>query len=94
MRVLNKYRDPIPPDAVNIMRPSPLGNPFKIGVHGDRDEVVDKHMAYARERIAKDPEFAALVRGLRGHDVVCCCAPRRCHGDNYVILCDELWPER
>ena len=43
MTVLNKYRDGIPLDAINIMRPHKLGNPFKIGIDGDRKKVLYKY---------------------------------------------------
>ena len=41
-RVLNKHRDVIPKGAVYCGRPSPWGNPFIIGKHGDRDTVCDR----------------------------------------------------
>lgn len=40
-KVWNK-RDPnVPKDAVYVGRPTKWGNPFKIGIHGDRDKVVE-----------------------------------------------------
>ncbi len=42
-RVLNKYKDFIPPGAVSIMRPGKWGNPFTVMTWGDRDTVVDNH---------------------------------------------------
>lgn len=90
MAVFNKYRDAIPGAAVNIMRPSILGNPFRIGPDGDRDRVVNLHLQYAMNRYMTDPRFAAAVRGLIGKDMVCCCKPKRCHGDNYVLMCTMI----
>ena len=89
MRVLNKYRDTIPPDAINIMRPSILGNPWPIGIW-TRDEVCDKFEPYARIRLIRDAEFKQAIYDLWGHDVVCCCKPKRCHGDTCIMLCEEL----
>ena len=40
-KVLNR-KDGVPKGAVSIGRPSKFGNPFIIGVHGDRNEVCDK----------------------------------------------------
>jgi len=94
MRVLNKYRDNLPSDVINIMRPNELGNPFVVGKDGTRDEVCDKHMEYARERLENDSAFAELVLNIYDHDVVCCCAPARCHGDNLIILAKELHEKR
>lgn len=91
MKILNKHHNNVSyVNTVNIMRPSMLGNPFMIGRHGDRQKVVAMHMIYARERIAQDPEFKAAVKALNGKNLVCCCAPLQCHGDNLVILCEEL----
>ncbi|MDB5531577.1 MAG: polA [Devosia sp.] len=73
-RVLNKRRDPIAPGAdIYIGRGSPWGNPFKIGTHGNRDEVCDR---FEREVLP-----TLDVEPLRGRNLVCWCAPQRCHGD-------------
>lgn len=90
MRVLNRKSRDMPRDAIDIMRPGPLGNPFRIGRDGTRDEVVDKHMVWARQKIATERTFRQRVKELWGHDLICNCAPERCHGDNYIILCKEL----
>nr|DAV12599.1 MAG TPA: protein of unknown function (DUF4326) [Caudoviricetes sp.] len=83
-RVLNMKRDGYPADAVCIDRGTAYGNPYVIGVHGKtRDEVCDLHMEYARKRAAENP---AWLEYLRGKDIVCYCKPKRCHGDNYMIL--------
>ena len=73
------------------MRLSIFGNPFIIGRDGTREEVVKKHMEYARELIKTEPLFAELIRDyLYGHDLICCCSPLCCHGDNLIILSKEL----
>lgn len=75
----------------NIMRPSPLGNPFRIGRDGDRPTVIAKHRAWLWEVLWTNPTcdvaraFAEIVKAyMAGQDVriVCCCAPDSCHGDN------------
>lgn len=77
-RVLNKHRDAVPADAVNVMRPSKFGNPFVIGKHGTRSEVIGKYA----QKVGADPEFMAQIRReLRGKSLVCCCAPLPCHAD-------------
>lgn len=66
---------------VYIGRPSEWGNPFEVGRDGTREEVIQKH----REWFLDQPELVARARReLRGRDLLCWCAPRRCHGD--VIL--------
>lgn len=77
-RVLNKYKDPIPSDAVWIMRPSKWGNPYVIGQHGTRDEVIDR----MEKDILNNPKLQEEIKKeLKGKHLVCCCAPKRCHGD-------------
>lgn len=75
-QVLNKYHGNIPPDAVNIMRGSPYGNNFVIGVHGNRDEVCDLFEAEQLPHMDVEP--------LRGKLLVCCCSPARCHGHSII----------
>ena len=76
-RVLNKKTDGIPQGAIYIGRGSPWGNRFVIGQDGTRDEVCDKYDAW----IDTQPGLLARLPSLQGRDLVCFCAPRRCHGD-------------
>lgn len=75
---------------IYIGRPGPLGNPFRIGQHGTREEVIRLHMQYARDRILHDPEYKRIVAACYGKRLGCYCSPLPCHGDNYVILSKEL----
>lgn len=77
-RVLNKHTHGIPQGAVYIGRGSPWGNRFVIGQDGTRDEVCDKYDAW----LDTQPGLLARLPGLQGRDLVCFCAPRRCHGDS------------
>lgn len=86
IRVLNKKRDGIPPGAVYIGRGSPWGNPFRIGPDGSREDVIRKFETYARERLGREPDWLAP---LRGRDIVCWCNPAHCHGDVISILIEE-----
>lgn len=74
--VYNKYAKDVPPGAASIMRGTPYGNPFVIGPDGDRDEVCDK--------FERDVLPGLDVSDLRGKDLVCCCKPKRCHGDSIL----------
>lgn len=82
-RVFNKYHRDAPPGAVYIGRGSPYGNPFVIGTHGDRAEVIAQY----REWIKDQPELLDRVRReLPGRALVCFCYPAPCHGDVLVEL--------
>lgn len=77
-KVLNKYKDRIPTNAVYIGRPSKWGNPFVIGKDGTRDEVIEKYKVWLLSQPAK---VEAVKRELVGKDLICFCAPKGCHGD-------------
>ena len=85
MNVYNKYRNP-PADAVYIGRGSPFGNPFVIGKDGDRDEVCDK---FERFIMRKPVLIARIKRVLRGKDLICFCAPKRCHGETLLRIANS-----
>jgi hypothetical protein len=84
-KVLNKKLHGISTGAVYIGRPSIWGNPFVIGKDGTRDQVVAKFEAYVRNK----PDLLAQLPKLAGRDVVCWCAPARCHGDVLVQMANE-----
>jgi hypothetical protein len=92
-KIWNKKTDKdIPEDARYCGRPGILGNPFShlpyntLAEHRvkTRDEAVDEHRKYMLVKIATDPVYEAAVEDLRGHDLVCWCAPARCHCENYI----------
>lgn len=61
-----------------IGRESIFGNPFFIGVHGTRDQVIDQFEEY----LLSNPELMNEVKAkLKGKVLACSCSPLRCHGD-------------
>lgn len=77
-KVLNKYKDGVPTNAIYIGRPSKWGNPFVIGKDGTREEVITKYRAWL---LAQPEKVEEAKRELAGKDLVCFCAPKGCHGD-------------
>lgn len=75
-RILSKHVHGIPSGARFIGRGSVWGNPFIIGPNGTRPEVVANHKAWLLRR----PLLLERIDELRGHDLVCFCCPRLCHG--------------
>ena len=57
---------------VYVGRPSKWGNPFVIGHHGTREEVIAKYRAWA----VGQPALMAALHELRGKDLVCAGARR------------------
>jgi len=85
IKVVNK-RDGVPGEYVG--RPSVLGNPFTIGRHGTREEVIASYREWLWMRMRGDsPELRELDRLAeklitdRGLTLVCWCAPKACHAD-------------
>jgi hypothetical protein len=78
--IYNLHTDGFPKDAVFIARPGKWGNPFVIGKHGDRAEVIAKYRTWLWEKIRAGDIRADEVAALEGRDLVCYCAPKPCHG--------------
>ena len=81
-RVLNKHAHGVPAGSVFIGRPSKWGNPFVIGKHGTREDVVRRYA----EWVCDQPQLLAALPEIRGKDLVCFCAPALCHGDVLMEL--------
>ena len=75
-------------DIVFIGRPSRWGNPFRIGVHGNRQEVIDQYIWWfiQKEQAALR---AACRRELQGKKLACFCAPLPCHGHVLAYYADQ-----
>jgi hypothetical protein len=78
-------------DAVNCGRPSVWGNPYLIGVHGDRPTVLAKY----RTRLDNRPDLVNRARReLRGLRLMCpgCSLDVACHVDiliEYIHAADD-----
>lgn len=91
---LNRYTDKaiITKDDVFCGRPSKWGNPFVIGRHGNRDMVIEKF----EDWFIKQPRLLKALPEIRGKNLICFCAPKRCHGDvliKYANLPQEQFDE-
>jgi len=71
---------------VFIGRPSIWGNPYRIGRHGTREEVIEMYRQYLIEH----PYLLELAREqLKGMILGCYCKPAACHGDVLVELLQD-----
>ena len=73
MRVWNRRHNDAPAGAVYVGRGTPWGNPFVMRAESERDAVCDR---FEREVLP-----TLDVTPLIGRDLVCWCAPKRCHAD-------------
>lgn len=67
---------------VYIGRPSKWGNPFRIGIDGNRNEVIEKYRQYIQRR----PDLLRDLKELKDKTLGCWCKPKACHGDVLVEL--------
>lgn len=74
------------PNCVYIGRPSKWGNKFIVGLHGTREECIDKY----REWIKRQPLLLADLKELDGKLLGCYCSPKKCHGDVLVKLLKKI----
>ena len=71
---------------IYIGRGTLWGNPFMIGVHGNRMEVIEKFRRY----IMKDKLLLKRCKEeLKGKVLGCHCAPRACHGEVLAEIANE-----
>jgi hypothetical protein len=85
-RVVNMKREEF---DVDITRSGPWGNPFPIGMAGNRTGSIEKYRAW----ITTQPDLLAQLPGLRGKRLGCVCKPKACHGDVLVELIEGPDPE-
>lgn len=85
---------------------SEFANPYRIGVDGGRNEVIDKYEIYIRNRLANEPALRDALEAMRGRRIGCWCRraasvcptrkphPQtvRCHGDVLVYLLEGPEP--
>jgi len=83
MKVVNLYYNRY---DVYIGRPSEWGNPYIIGVHGNRKEVIQKYYEYL-----KNNEYLMnKINELDGKILGCYCKPKECHGDVIIQILNEI----
>lgn len=80
---IKTYKQELPATVVRIDRASPWGNPFIIGIDGDRNAVCELFEKYAVWRLKLQPDW---LKPLEGRDMICWCAPLCCHGETLIKL--------
>ena len=80
-RVVNKYKEDY---DVYIGRGSMWGNPFRIGEHGTREEVIELYRKFLWSQVKLGLVTKDDLTSLRGRRLGCFCKPKACHGDVIV----------
>jgi len=81
MRILNMKTDRLGPNAVRVDRATHWGNPFTIGKHGSREEVIELYRKHLWQRLASGDLDKRQLQALQGRDLACWCRPQRCHAE-------------
>jgi hypothetical protein len=98
--VINHYNQTVPEGAIWIMRGksalanqwSHLGGVAKEYQCADREEAIEKFYRWLFNKVCieGDPHILTALDAIKEDSVlVCCCAPRLCHGDAII----EIWKE-
>jgi len=85
VKVYNLTDQNAPDDCVYIGRGSVYGNPYIIGVHGNRTEVINKYIEYIEANVVFKNR---IISELKGKNLACFCKPKACHGDYLIKLCN------
>lgn len=83
------------PSVIYCGRGTPLGNPYEIGTHGDRAQVLQRYRDWLSRQIrvgGRNPAYVELLRlatlaAAEPITLLCSCAPARCHTE---IIRDAL----
>jgi len=74
--------------GIYVGRPTPLGNPFVIGVDGSRSQIIGKYRFWLVEKLLWDSQQRQALEHLvhlyqRGMVLclACWCAPQACHAE-------------
>ena len=81
--------NPVHNSTVLVDRRTKWGNPFKVGVHGDREQVIALYRADLWRRIRADEVPLAELAELDGCWLACWCDPLPCHG--HVLARAAAW---
>jgi hypothetical protein len=82
---------------IYIGRPSKWGNPFRIGKLS-RLQAVQYHLRWLYGQMEapdgrEPPPLYEIKKELTGKRLGCYCTPDLCHGDNYVKICEGMFPD-
>lgn len=82
--------EPMHPGDVLIDRRTMFGNPYRIGRHGDRADVLDSFRMWAYTQVKHNLTYRKHVASLYGKRLFCWCKPADCHGDILAELAQRL----
>lgn len=84
---------PIGPRRIAELPGSVYANPYRIGIDGDRQTVLQLYEALWRRRLAGPTRrlWLGRLKALAGQQLLCWCDPQPCHGHVLVRLFEEYF---
>lgn len=79
--VKNKKHYNVKPSDIYIGRGSKYGNPYRIGIDGNRDDVIRKYEDHLNQMLDDGTITVEELSDMYGFNLVCFCKPLPCHGD-------------
>lgn len=73
---------------VYIGRPGIWGNPFRSGVDGTREEVIQMYKTWIMYS-SEAEDLRKQLHSLKGKRLGCWCKPKSCHGDVLVEIIES-----
>jgi Domain of unknown function (DUF4326) len=80
--------------SIYVGRPTKWGNPYGMGLESRRDLVCDQYDQYIATRLINDLLTEKDFKELEGKNLMCFCAPKRCHADTLLKLAAMTHKER
>lgn len=68
---------------------SPWHNPYKVGVDGTIDDVLNKYYHYLIRLLADENQLNQF-KMLKGKNLGCWCTPNKCHADVIIYVLNQL----
>jgi hypothetical protein len=71
---------------------NPLGNPFRVGEDGTREEVIEKFRVWLREQCSKHRHvWIPMLAALYQERLICHCFPLPCHAEILIEAAEWAW---
>lgn len=89
-KVYNMRHKRWPANAKKVDRSTIYGNPFILEGNDEEDRNVVCDMFEVWVKLpAQAPLRAQAKAELKGHDLLCWCAPKRCHAETWLCIANE-----
>ncbi len=82
MTVMNlRLRQPVGEHEMRVDRSTKWGNPFVMGKHGDREQVISMYREHLWKQIQEGEVTVDELASMAGMNLYCWCAPKPCHAN-------------